>query len=377
MIQELLCCALLAFTIAFVLIPEIIKIAHNYQIHDLPNARKVHSQRIPRFGGLAIFIGLIITTLLWSFWRSELFNLPLLAAATGIVIVGFRDDFLPLRASIKLLAQVAGAFIIIFFGDIRLNSLHGLLGIHELPVYVAYPVSIFTVVVITNAFNLIDGINGLAGSVAILVFGTYGYWFYINNDIATAALCFGVIGGTLAFLFFNYQSQIFMGDCGSLLLGFLAATVTIKFLSDNAQLPPSAAHYFASPVMFVSCLLAFPLFDTIRVFVLRTASGISPFTPDRNHIHHLLIGMNLPHAVATTIILSVNALFIIAALLLQGYDDNLLVAGGIFVAWLLTRFLKKRSVKFASRQLRNLSPHVASATNNHLPPMKEKISESL
>lgn len=349
MIEELFCCALSAFAIAFVLTPEIIKVAHSYQMHDLPDARKVHSQRIPRFGGLAIFMGLIITMLLWSFWRNELFNLPLLAALTGIVIVGFRDDFLPLRASMKLLAQIAGAFIVIFFGDIRLDSLHGLLGIDALPTYVSYPVSIFTIVVITNSFNLIDGINGLAGSIAVLVFGTYGYWFYVNGDAATAALCFGVIGGTLAFLFFNYQSKIFMGDCGSLQLGFLAAAVTVKFLSDNAALPPTAPHHFPSPVMFASCMLAFPLFDTIRVFVLRVAAGVSPFTPDRNHIHHLLIGMNFPHAVATTLILTVNVLFIVAALLLQGYNDNLLIAGGILCASLLTRFLKTRAVRFANR----------------------------
>ena len=346
MIEELVCCALLAFAISLVLTPEIIKVAHSYQIHDMPNERKVHSQQIPRFGGLAIFMGLIITLLLWSFWRSELFNLPLLAAATGIVIVGFRDDFLPLRASVKLLGEVIGAFIIIFFGDIRLESLHGLLGIDELPIYISYAVSIFTIIVITNAFNLIDGINGLAGSIAILVFSTYGCWFYINGDMPTAALCFGIIGGTLAFLLFNYQSKIFMGDCGSLLLGFMAAAVTIKFLGDNAQLPNTAAHHFASPVMFVSCLLAFPLFDTIRVFTLRLAAGISPFTPDRNHIHHLLIGIHSSHAVATTIILMVNLAFIAAALFLQGYNDNVLIVGGIISAVLLTRFLKSKNVRF-------------------------------
>lgn len=346
MIEELFCCALLAFAISLLLTPEIIRVAHSYQMHDMPSARKVHSQRIPRFGGLAIFMGVIITVLLWSFWRTELFNLPLLAAVTGIVIIGFRDDFLPLQAGIKLLAQTIGAFIIIFFGGIRIDSLHGLLGVGELPVYVSYPVSIFTIIVITNAFNLIDGINGLAGSIAILVFGSYGYWFYVNGDIPTAALCFSIIGGTLAFLIFNYQSKIFMGDCGSLQLGFMAATVTIKFLADNAALPASAAHHFESPLMFVCCLLAFPLFDTIRVFVLRVAAGVSPFTPDLNHIHHLLIGMHLPHAVATTIILSVNLIFIIAALLLQGYNDNLLLTGGILTAVLLTRFLKSRTLRY-------------------------------
>lgn len=376
MIEELVCCALLAFTISLVLMPEIIKVAHSYQIHDLPNERKVHSQQIPRFGGLAIFIGLIITLLLWSFWRSELFNLPLLAAATGILIIGFRDDFLPLRPSIKLLAEIAGAFIIIFFGDIRLNSLHGLLGIGELPIYVSYAVSIFTIVVITNAFNLIDGINGLAGSIAILVFGTYGSWFYINGDMATAALCFGIIGSTLAFLIFNYQSKIFMGDCGSLLLGFIAAAVTIKFLGDNARLPETAAHYFTSPITFVSCLLAFPLFDTIRVFTLRVASGVSPFTPDRNHIHHLLIGMNFPHAVATTIILAFNLAFIIAALLLQGYNDNLLVSGGIISAIILTRFLKSRTARFNGKK-GHLLHDVRKATQKTRSTGKEKVGEGV
>ncbi|WP_448520258.1 glycosyltransferase family 4 protein [Rhodoflexus sp.] len=377
MIEELFCCALLAFGISFVLTPEIIKVANSYQIHDMPNERKVHSQRIPRFGGLAIFMGLIITMLLWSFWRNQLFNLPLLAAATGIVIIGFRDDFLPLKASIKLLAEIAGAFIIIFFGGIRIDSLHGLLGVGDIPLYLSYPVSIFTIIVITNAFNLIDGINGLAGSIAILVFGTYGYWFYINSDMATATVCFSIIGGTLAFLIFNYQSKIFMGDCGSLLLGFTAAAITIKFLGDNAALMPTETHYLASPVMFVSCLLAFPLFDTIRVFVLRISAGISPFTPGLNHIHHLLIGMHLPHAVATTIILATNLLFIIAALLLQGFNDNVLVAGGIIAATLLTHLLKLQSSRFQVKRKGNILHDTQTIPYKSKGILREKVSEGI
>lgn len=341
MMIKLFCCILFAFAVSLALVPEIIKVAHSYQIHDLPNERKIHSQRIPRFGGLAIFMSLIITMLLWSFWHRELFSLPIVTATTGIVIVGFRDDFLPLRASIKLLAQIAGALIVIFFGDVRLNSLHGLLGVGEIPIYISYPVSIFTIVVITNAFNLIDGINGLAGTIAVLVFGGYGYWFYLNNDMATAALCFSLIGGVLAFLLFNYRSKIFMGDSGSLQLGFLASVATIKFLSDNATLPPSAPHHLESPVMFASCLLSYPLFDTIRAFTQRVAAGISPFTPDRNHIHHLLIDMQLPHVVATIIIVATNIIFTIASLLLQGYDDNILIIGGISVAVLLTYILQQ------------------------------------
>ncbi len=335
-------CLLSAFVTANLLIPEIIKITHNYDLHDSPDeARKIHQHRIPTFGGMAIFIGFSLSTLVWAI-SVQAHIQYLISSILVIVVVGMRDDFLPLSARYKLLGQFIASFFIMYFGEIRFSSLHGFLGIYELPIIWSYLITLFTIIVITNAFNLIDGINGLAGSIAILVFSTYGVWFYFHNNQIMTVVCFSLLGSVIGFLRYNFSNQIFMGDTGALLLGFLASATTIIFINENATKLPYQAFRFANPITIASCIMVYPLFDTLRVFVLRIIQKRSPFSPDRNHIHHLFLRIGFSHLQATGAICTINFIFIVLGIFSDAFaNDNYMIPIIVSLAWILSLILAK------------------------------------
>lgn len=347
---SILFCILSSFIITYFLTPEIIKIAHANEIHDQPDERKIHSHKIPRFGGFAIFFGFTISMLIWSFLENQLMNIQYFAAAlTAIFMIGMRDDFMPLKPFVKLLVEAFATLMIMYMGDIRLTSLHGILGIHEINIYWSYAVTIFIVIVVTNAFNLIDGIDGLAGTLSLLIFAFYGVWFFLNHNYITAIICFSLIGSLIGFLIYNYRTFIFMGDSGSLILGFTAATLSISFINQNAVMKETNFLHFISPISLVACILIYPLFDTLRVFVIRLLEKRSPFSPDRNHLHHLLIETKLTHLQSTLVICLINIAFIAFAILTDGTDDNLFVPIVVFTAFLLSLLLKLLVSKMNSK----------------------------
>ena len=211
-------------------------------------------------------------------------------------IIGFRDDLINLRAFQKLFGQISAALIIVAVCDIRLMSLYGLFGIGEVPILLSYILSIFTIIVITNAYNLIDGIDGLAGSVGVIASLFFGIWFFLNDQSSFALISFAFTGGLLAFLNFNWPpSKIFMGDTGSLLIGFFLSIVTIKFIDTNSILE-SSEFAFGGSIGTALAVLVLPLADTARVFVKRAAKGRSHMHPDRAHFHHILLrlGCTMP-----------------------------------------------------------------------------------
>jgi len=343
---SIILCLLSSFIITYFLTPEIIKIAHANEIHDQPDERKLHSHKIPRFGGFAIFFGFTISMLIWSFFENQLMNIQYFAAAlTAIFMIGIRDDFMPLKPSVKLLVETFAAVLIMYMGDIRLTSLHGILGIHEINIYWSYAITLFTVIVVTNSFNLIDGIDGLAGTVSLLIFSFYGIWFFLNHNYTTAIICFSLIGSLIGFLIYNYRTFVFMGDSGSLILGFTAATLSISFINQNAVMKETNLLHFVSPISLVASLLIYPLFDTLRVFVIRLLEKRSPFSPDRNHLHHLLIEAKLTHLQATAIVSVINIAFVIFAILTDGTNDNLFIPVIVLTALLLSLLLKLMSNK--------------------------------
>jgi len=335
-----------AFLLGSLLIPEIIKIALRYDMHDQQDARKCHVGKIPAFGGVGIFFAFILSFLVWSFPYLDTRMQYMLGGVLVIVIVGMRDDFMPLAARWKLLGQLAATGVLIL-GGLRIDSLYGFLGIYELPIFWSVSITFFTVVVITNAMNLIDGIDGLAGSISTLALLSFGIWFFMAHEQLMAVLCFITVGAVLAFLRYNFSpAQIFMGDTGSLLLGFLLATLTLTFLQTNASLAPGSELHFRQPVSLVSAILVYPLFDTIRVFVLRVMARRSPFSPDRRHLHHMLLDAGLSHPQATLSIVFVNAGFVALFFFLNnhGVSDNALVALLVGVAWGLSLLLQAQRV---------------------------------
>ncbi len=336
---------LTAFTITYVAIPSIIRISIEKRLMDAPGERSSHSKSIPTLGGFGIFGGLICSMLYWT--PFQVFNglQYILCALVIMFLVGAKDDIIPLAPHKKLLGQLFAAAILVLKADVRLTSFYGIFGINDLPYWISVAFSIFTLIVINNAFNLIDGINGLAGSITCVISVTFGLWFFRVDQLALAVLAFSLTGALVAFLKYNFSpARIFMGDTGSLIVGLISSILAIKFIELNRTLPPEIA-LKSIPALAVGIMII-PLFDTLRVFTLRALAGRSPFSPDRNHIHHLLIDCGLSHMAATTVLIFVNILYICFVFYFQNLGSLelllLLLTSGVIASQLLSYTRNKR-----------------------------------
>lgn len=303
-----------ALIISMYAIPSIIKVAQIKHLFDSPCERKRHGHDVPTLGGIAIFAGTIFSLTFWSD-HTQIQELQFIIAAIMVLFfVGIKDDIVPLRPFKKLIAQIFAAFIIVHFAEIQITSMFGLFGIKDLNLYVSYALSIFTIIVITNSFNLIDGVNGLAGVIGIIASFTFGAWFLVFGSYQYALLGFSLSGSLLGFLWFNVTpAKIFMGDTGSLIVGLSCALLAIQFIETNRLLPREHEYkVFSVPVVAMSILII-PLYDTLRVFVIRMLKKKSPFSPDRRHLHHRLLDLGLSHNQITSI-LGVTNLFIITVI---------------------------------------------------------------
>lgn len=309
---DILLTASVAFIISFLAIPVVLQIAEQKRLYDIPDERKVHTQAVASLGGVGIFGGFLLASLLsiQGYLNPEFQYF--FAAALVIFFLGLKDDLVVLSASKKIVGQIIAASILIHLGGIRINSMHGLFGFEQLPEAFELALSYFTIIVVINSFNLIDGIDGLAGSLGILTMVVFGTYFFAIGFQAYALLAFALAGSLVAFLIFNHPpAKIFMGDSGSLMIGLINAIMVIKFI--NVASDPSIAVPLASSVAIGVAILIIPLLDTLRVFAIRIFNGRSPFTPDRNHIHHLLLSRGLSHAGVTLTCVSANIAFIVLA----------------------------------------------------------------
>ncbi len=339
-----------SFTLTYLAIPSIIRVAHQKQLYDHPDTdRRSHEEPIPRLGGIAIFAGVVLSMTMWTPFQVFADLQYILCALVVIFFIGIRDDINDLSPLFKMMGQLIAAAIIVFKADIRLTSLYGILGIYEIPQLASYALSIFTIIVIVNAFNLIDGINGLSGSITVLITSTMGIWFLLIDRLEIAILAFSLTASVIAFLKYNFTpAKIFMGDTGALLNGTVCSILTIKFIELHRELPNSLYSLKAVPAVAVGILIL-PLYDTLRVFIMRILRGRSPMSPDRNHIHHLLVDAGLNHMQATGILVAVNLLFIFMVLFLQNIGTLNLLILILSIATLLSGMLflivrKKRLV---------------------------------
>ncbi len=305
----------LAFLITFFSIPVIIEVAKDKKLFDEPDERKVHKAVIPTLGGLGIFAGFIIATLMGApVGAAELQYF--MAAVMVIFFLGIKDDILILSASKKFIGQLVAAGIVIKFGGIEITNMYGFMGIHELPHTVSVLLTLFTIVVITNSFNLIDGVDGLAGSLGLLTSLIFGIYFYQTHQVLYSVMALSLAGSLIAFLIYNFNpAKIFMGDTGSLLIGLLNSIFVIKFMAvaDN----PALGFPLESAPAIGFAILIVPLFDTLRVVGLRILNRRSPFSPDRNHIHHFLLELGLSHKMISFTCVGANILFIALAYFLS------------------------------------------------------------
>ena len=310
-----------SFVIAVFAIPSIIHVAHLRNILNEPNHRDNHSLLIPRLGGLAIFAGFFSSITLFGVASPALQKV--LAGCILLFFIGLKDDVVPISPFKKFFVQVLATGIVVFLGDVRISSFHGLMGIQDLPEGVSYAFSFLTIIGITNAVNLIDGLDGLAGSITLVSAGVFGLGFFVMKDYAFTFLAICLMGAIIGFLRYNiHKAIIFMGDTGSLTSGFLVAVMAIEFLQlDKFQSSPSLA---------VAALVV-PIFDTVRVFAWRILKGRSPFSPDKNHIHHILGRAGLKQLQIVGLLVAFNLVLVTLVFALRSLGDNVLIPALLFI----------------------------------------------
>lgn len=306
-----------AFLVCIYAIPSIITVAKLKNLYDKPEERKIHTLKIPRLGGVAIFTSFTLAVLVFGN-LSGIDGINYIAAAGLMLFIsGLKDDVVILSPMKKLMAQLLAAGLVTGMADIRITNLHGVFGVSEIPFLVSMALSMFMIIVITNSMNLIDGADGLAGSLGLIISVTFAFLFHKYNELEWAFMAYALSGALLGFLFFNFNpAKIFMGDAGSLTLGFLLSIFAIHFIESHS---PNGIHFQglrSAPGISVAILIV-PLYDTLRVFLLRSLKKTSPFKADKNHLHHWLIKIGLNHKQVSLILAAVNLLFILIAFSIQ------------------------------------------------------------
>lgn len=345
-----------ALVLSMISIPRIIYIAKRKRLFDVPdNNRKIHSRIIPNFGGVAIFFGFIIIASLtvdpqnFTKWNY------IAASALILFVTGIKDDLINLPPLKKMIAQFAAAFITAYFADIRIPSLHGLLGIYELSYWPSIGFTVLGCMFVTNAFNLIDGIDGLAGTIGALASLILGVGLALEGNSSGACIAFSLTGSIMGFLRYNIApAKIFMGDTGSLLIGFTISVLGILFISsyNGAAAFSGYLHSPKSVLVVALAILFIPIFDTFRVFTTRSMKGRSPFAADKTHLHHYLLDLGFSHSNSVSILLTANIFIIFVSYFVQDYNLNIAIGSLLFVAFGLFAilfFMRRRMGQFPAK----------------------------
>jgi len=311
--------AALSFALCYAAIPALIQLSLVKRLYDEPDARKTHTRRIGALGGIPIFGAFLFSFVLFSAGLDYPQQNSILAAYIILFSMGIKDDLFPLSPSKKIVGQLLAVCLVVFVGNVRMESLYGLFGIGELSCSVSVMGSVVLFLLLINSFNFIDGINGLSSGLGVLILLIYAYWFYRMQEVLFLILCLSYAGALLGFLPYNYRrkAKIFMGDSGSMILGFNLAVITVFFIQKSVVAEPNFFFAIGSAV-YAFALVLIPVFDTVRVVVLRLMRGRSPFSPDRNHIHHVLLDAGLSHRQGTAVLVTTAAGFALLATVLKG-----------------------------------------------------------
>lgn len=329
-----------ALTVTYFLIPSIINVAKVKNLVDVPGGRRSHDVITPSLGGIGIFGGVMISIVLWT-----PFNLfgdlqYILAAFTIIFLIGAKDDILPMSPSRKFLGELIAVFILVTKSNIRLTSFQGLFGIYEIPYWFSILISLITVLMIINAFNLIDGINGLTAFITVLICVFMTGWFFLVDELALSLISFSTAGACVAFLYYNMTpAKIFMGDTGSLFIGMICSILAIRFVEVNLAISGESKYAIQSAPAVAIAVVSVPVLDTLRVFFLRILRGRSPFKADRHHIHHLAVDSGFSHMEATIGLTIFNGLMIYLAITFQYIGVNTIFFLLIFIFLVFSSFL--------------------------------------
>lgn len=304
---------LTAFAVVLYSTPALIKVAVLKRLIDVPTEeRKVHKRAVPTIGGIIIYAATLFSFSLWyniddlheydQIYESVKEFKILVATSLVLFFVGVKDDIIGTSPVKKLFANILVGLILVLMGDIRITGLHGVFGVNEIPHWGSVFLSLFTYIVVVNAMNLIDGVDGLAAGIGFIASSVFGTWFIFANEYTLASLSFSLSGALLGFLIFNFSpAKIFMGDSGSLIIGMFICVLSIKLIEYPATRLDAFWVHVSNPILVVAAL-AYPLTDTLRIFIIRAAKGQSPFAADKNHLHHRLLDCGYSH-VKTVIII--------------------------------------------------------------------------
>ena len=347
--EKIIAGGFIAFLITFTVIPAIITVAKVKKLYDEPDDnRKLHKEPIPSLGGLGMFIGFIFSILLTISFSAEAPEFQYYVAAFLLIFfLGIKDDIIIISPVKKFIGQIITSAILVYKAKLVITNMDGFLGVYQINTICSYLLTVFALVVIINAFNLIDGVDGLAGSLGLISSLVFGIFFLINKNIPYAVLAFTFAGSLIAFLIYNFHpAKIFMGDTGSLMIGLVNSILVIKFIETGSNY--SYYPVTASPAIGFGILLL-PLMDTLRVFSIRIMNGHSPFKPDRNHIHHVLLNHGFDHKSVTFICIIATILITGLTFLFQNIGTGYLILAQVVLFFSLIYYLKLHKSKYKLR----------------------------
>lgn len=315
--DRLLLCFFTAFVLSLLFIPVVIYLVRRYRLYDIPDARKRHSAPIPTMGGLAVVAAFIPALLFWGTSPDNMTTSVFLLTVLLLTALGIADDQRDLSARYKLMVQTGIAAMIAVAG-FRIRTLGPFFDDGELPLMVQYILTVFFITGITNAFNLIDGIDGLAGGIAFMSLSILALFFFRIQDYPGACTALALAGGLLGFLYFNLNpARIFMGDTGSLVIGFVIAVLGIRLVN----IAPTHSNLLPEPLTLLAGLVMLPALDMVRVCSFRMLKGRPPFSADRTHLHHLLTDQGFGHSAATRLLCAFHGLLLLQAYWLQTWPS--------------------------------------------------------
>ncbi|WP_050784930.1 glycosyltransferase family 4 protein [Capnocytophaga sp. oral taxon 338] len=313
-----------SFIVSYLVIPRIIAIVKIKNLMDNPNRRSSHKEKTPTMGGVAFFASLLSSFYFLQEYDTYKLGLSLVIGLLILFYIGVKDDLIGVAPRTKIIGQILAFMFVIDSQELSIMSLDGFLGVYELPLWISYFLGVFIIIAIVNAYNLIDGINGSASMLGIMIFSIFSFIFYQTKDYYFVLLSLSCIGCLLAFLRYNISKtkNIFMGDTGSLLIGLIIGICTLRFLNLSVENLALANIKYYNKYVLIFIILFIPFVDTMRVFLIRIFKHRSPFFADRNHIHHIMIDyMKLSHIQASLVLTLFNfivfILFYIANLYLS------------------------------------------------------------
>jgi len=337
---------LFAFFISLISIPKIIRISLKKGLMDEPGERSSHANKIPTLGGVALFFGIVVST---SIFASELGSnyAFYLSAITILFFIGLMDDLLVVAPDKKLYAQIISTTFIVFGSGIMINSFNGLFGIFELNYWIGVIITYIVFILLINAFNLIDGIDGLASGIGITISIAFIFIFYRIYDYSIAILAVSVVAVLLGFINYNLskKNKIFMGDTGSMVIGFILTFLAIRFLY-IAGLPSYNLKTAPVLLLFIFCI---PVIDTTSVIITRIINKKHPLKADRNHLHHQFLKLGFSHLHTSVFLVIINVLYIIIGFYFRHLDINQL-----FLIFLILSISFAISLKIISNKANHL-----------------------